>query len=746
MNHKLKLSIIALFTLVISITSVYAVTIIASKDVIYDNSKSKSPANNVQAAIDDLYVKVDSCSVGAGGSTISKGVKLGDYVSMTPTATTYTIPSSLTGYDNDQTINPSELNLWRVIKVNDDGTVEMVSEYVSSTNVYFTGKEGYLNFVKGLNTIAAQYTNSKYVQSTRHIGYSNQTETLTDASKLDQTTTPWSERTSIYNQWTGCDSSSYLCGNDEEDGAGDIGYETDYNLVNGALGTMLGKTQNGTVSSYWLASRYFIYNKVRNWTFSGHFVENDGSLSISDLYWYNGSFTSYNSPYAIRPIVVLKSTVKIASGKGTEEDPYKLTDKVETPVDDSPKFAPPKLDDKGELIPVILSDEGKVTYVRESNSNWYNYDEKKWANAVILIDSPSKTYKVGDTIKEEDIESYFVWIPKYKYKLWNVDTKSGTKHEIDIIFDTRDTTDVEGVSCKTPMTSGGTGKCNNGEYMTHPAFISIGANGFWVGKFQTGYAGATTTTEAEVKSSDSSKIIIKPNEYSWRSNTVYNFFVSAYNYDRDLDSHMMKNTEWGAVAYLSHSKYGIGKEVNINNNSSYKTGYSALPSTDQHTYPGTAGDGSSYNQEYNTKVGYLASTTGNITGVYDMSGGAFQSMASYISGKPTSSGFTTTTLANYKAKYFDVYNEKSDVNTYQYRILGDATGEMGPIVLKKEEDGVSRWQNAWYRDESLFVDSSGSVFCRGGFYDYGVLAGPFHSDTSDGSADSYLGSRLVLLG
>ena len=31
------------------------------------------------------------------------------------TSTSYTISSSLTGYSSDQTINPSELNLWRVI-------------------------------------------------------------------------------------------------------------------------------------------------------------------------------------------------------------------------------------------------------------------------------------------------------------------------------------------------------------------------------------------------------------------------------------------------------------------------------------------------------------------------------------------------------------------------------------------------------------------------------------------------------
>jgi hypothetical protein len=94
------------------------------------------------------------------------------------------------------------------------------------------------------------------------------------------------------------------------------------------------------------------------------------------------------------------------------------------------------------------------------------------------------------------------------------------------------------------MTSGATGNCTVGDYMTHPAFINSKSNGIWVGKFETGYNGATTTTEAEVSSTDSTKIIVKPNVYSWRSNTIYNFFMASYNYYRTLDSHMMKNTEW----------------------------------------------------------------------------------------------------------------------------------------------------------------------------------------------------------
>ncbi len=209
---------------------------------------------------------------------------------------------------------------------------------------------------------------------------------------------------------------------------------------------------------------------------------------------------------------------------------------------------------------------------------------------------------------------------------------------------------------------------------------------------------------------------------------------------------MMKNTEWGAVAYLSHSKYGINAEVNINNSSAYKTGYSALPSTNQHTYPGVYGDGATYNQAYNSAIGYLASTTGNISGVYDMSGGAWEYVSAYISGKPGSSGFNTTTLANYNAKYFDVYNASSTVNTFQYRILGDATGETGPFQQYLDGDNNSRWHSSWYGDGSDFVDSTYPWFVRGGNHTHGVLAGAFYFSRYTGGVYTYYGSRLVLAG
>ena len=204
---------------------------------------------------------------------------------------------------------------------------------------------------------------------------------------------------------------------------------------------------------------------------------------------------------------------------------------------------------------------------------------------------------------------------------------------------------------------------------------------------------------------------------------------------------MMKNTEWGAVAYLSHSKYGIGYKININNNSSYKTGYSALPSTNQQTYPGTSGDGSSYNQAYNTEIGYLASTTGNITGVYDMSGGAWEYVAGYISGKPGSSGLTPT---NYDSKYFDVYNASSTTTSYQYRILGDATGEVGPFNSYLDGDNSSRYHSSWYASFVHFVDSSSPWFVHGGYYLYGGLAGQFSFGRNSGGSINSYGFRIVI--
>ena len=392
---------------------------------------------------------------------------------------------------------------------------------------------------------------------------------------------------------------------------------------------------------------------------------------------------------------------------------------------------------KENLVPVTIADNGEVTYAN-TQKKWYSYENKEWANAVILVENPSQEYVKGDVIQESDIESYFVWIPRYKYQIFDegnyttyIESKPSTSiaKEIQIEFETN------AVEASTGSTKG--------EWLTHPAFTNFDVNGLWIGKYETGYKGATSKETAQVNAMDSSKVIVKPNVYSWRKSTVSNMFKTAYNYNRDLDSHMMKNTEWGAVAYLSHSKYGINTEVRINNNSSFLTGYAAVEGTDQSSYPGVSGTTSDITLPYNTETGYKASTTGNITGVYDMSGGAWEYVAGYMPSSSDASGFSASELTTY-SKYLDLYSANSTINSYNNRKLGDATGEMGPFYFYADKDNNKRYHNNWYGDHSRFVDSTYPWFDRGGFYDDGVLAGQFDFTRYTGGVYTDVGSRLVL--
>ncbi len=448
----------------------------------------------------------------------------------------------------------------------------------------------------------------------------------------------------------------------------------------------------------------------------------------------------------------------------------------------------PKLEDP--LIPITIENDGTVKKA-DITSKWYSYEEKRWANAIILKDE-TKTYNNGEIIPEEEIESYFVWIPKYSYKLWDLGKYSSTTeideskvHAIEIRFGTTNTSDNVSGECTTPGISGESGNCEVGDYMTHPAFLAFNTTGMWIGKFETGYSGATSTSGAQKNTTEVDKVIVKPNVYSWRSIQVANAFTVSYNYQRELESHMMKNTEWGAVAYLSQSIYGINDSIRINNNSSYKTGYAAVnePTVDWPEYK-DYGTSSSITQAYNTTTGYLASTTGNITGIYDMSGGAsehvmgvqvdnnglplsgrhniynsgFNGMLgcptcdSAVSGVDSSITSITNGINLPSSKYYDNYKVNSNGNRAN-RILGDATGEMGPFgtiqtigtVSQCGTSGIcNRPISSWYGDTSSFVYSSGPWFGRGGGYYFGSGVGTFYFVSSYGLASGNVSFRLVL--
>ena len=493
-----------------------------------------------------------------------------------------------------------------------------------------------------------------------------------------------------------------------------------------------------------------------------------------------------------------------------------------------------KPDIKDGMIPVVISSNGITSTVSEDDASWYNYNNKEWANMVLVSDSSRSTYQntSGVVVSEDDILAYYVWIPRYKYRISEVKCSTLTNptyeeyplcyvyvlsdsdktllinwwhayvqdvitqgyvsgpytleeattdvnnalqtgifsnaslglelstsefigiynqnnsdnqityttefsssnnittgpREIDIIYEDKSTNKSLGDAVNT--------------YYTHPAFTfgNTEVNGIWVGKFETG---GTATAP-----------LIKPNISSLRSQTVsaefttaQRFGTSTYGMTSNVDAHMMKNSEWGAVAYLSHSRYGANREIYINNSSGYYTGrsggnvgestaintvYTNQTSTTQYnTYGFYTWDG--YLLEYNTNtksgihdINKVASTTGNITGVYDMSGGSIEYVMGNYNNTIGSSGFTTLP----DSKYYDKYTTTNSL-----------TACNGGICYGH---GLSEVSN-WYGDFVAFVNDSYPWFGRGGGCDRGSNAGSFYFNNYNGLAYNDWAARSVLV-
>ena len=315
-NKKQILTYIIAFIICFFVTGIIGISAtssITSREVSYKNNTSGMDSTNVQDAIDELYI--NNCK-----TTPTTSLEIGDYVKIIPTISSYETETKYTGYNTTQTINPQELKLWRVIRKNENGTVDLVSEYTSSVNINFSGVVGYQNLVGYLNIIASKYENRKYTVGSRIMGYDNQTEFITNTSNFDgsKNEVPWT-----YTTTSG--SSSY-----EVLGQGDLLYQTDYNLVKAAYGNAndsakANMVETSTVTNYWLGSRYY-YSSTNEANFYGRYVNTSGVNTNDRLrrYYYNYWY-QYSPGYAIRPIIVLKAGVSVeGTGAGTLADPYIL--------------------------------------------------------------------------------------------------------------------------------------------------------------------------------------------------------------------------------------------------------------------------------------------------------------------------------------------------------------------------------------------------------------------------------------
>ena len=388
--------------------------------------------------------------------------------------------------------------------------------------------------------------------------------------------------------------------------------------------------------------------------------------------------------------------------------------------------------------------------ITNSNNDWYNYDEQMWANAVTVSESSRSTYRnasIGTVINMDDIETMWVWIPRYSYSIGSED---GTNYygkqgeyldatptqalpgEIDVKFVSENVKDRG--TAKYVVSEG----ISDDNWYTPDAFTfgDEELRGIWVGKFETSSSnpsessggGNTTTLDA----------MIKPNVTSWRKINVSNAFNvslkmndggNRYGIENTTDTHMMKNSEWAVVAYLSQSKYGklgntnfsgANKEIYQNKSNSYITGCSyGSPSNSNTDY------GCQY--QYNVDInGTGASTTGNIYGIYDMSGcGAEYVMANYKS-QIGESGF----ISMPELKYYDKY-VSDNINT----------ACNGSECLSH---GLTE-TSGWYNDISNMINDNSLWLIRGGHYtSVNIGAGMFYfNSTANGEIDVTRSFRLV---
>lgn len=302
-------------------------------------------------------------------------------------------------------------------------------------------------------------------------------------------------------------------------------------------------------------------------------------------------------------------------------------------------------DSSGANVPYLLTNMVPVRYdgtkwVKANRSNpggsaWYNYDSKMWANAVVVKETGVHTreYYLDDAaidqeVVESDIMGYFVWIPRYSYA---IPTGSGAR-AINISFES-------GVPDKAVGTAIGT------SYKTHPAF-SFGTSelsGIWVSKYEmTGTLGIPT-----VKPSVAALTRTLPTEsldifYYTVNNMQLTDNIYGFNPSK-MDLHLMKNNEWGAIAYLANSIYGKNAEVWRNPSTTYITGCGG-------TTAGAVGTtGCSY--AYTSANGMQTSTTGNMYGVYDMAGGGLDVVMGNYNDTLAASGLFTMPNAKYYNKF-----------------------------------------------------------------------------------------------
>ena len=455
------------------------------------------------------------------------------------------------------------------------------------------------------------------------------------------------------------------------------------------------------------------------------------------------------------------------------------------------KFNEPTGDEKAK--------EGSTVKTTDIDAAWYDYDAKKWANA------------------QTQDGSMWVWIPRFAYKV-NSSTKT-----FDVVF-LKDTTN-------TYLDNGTEKDAEKEGYIIHPAFKNESSTGYenggwdkeltgiWVSKFEAGFATSNGNSAPKKASSvnysqtsvwasgyetggndgslsarnwidgvyGSTTTAIKyPTFQGLTYSMNYTNHNDAFNISRALtesgniyglssattDSHLMKNSEWGAVAYLAQSKYGLnGTNIYINNANLRNSQQSAYAITgcagetedaaevgvkiDTTTKKPVTTDSSKKIYVWTQKSGTKASTTGTIYGIYDMSGGTWERTAGLVNNGNENLATYGQSLLNAlnngkSSKYVTAYPFDSSVDKNGANIDTASTANW-KANTKIYGDGIRETSTAgtgktsWYTDYSYFPAVYNPFSTRGGGLWDGEGAGLFSFYRSYGNSSYLNGFRSVLV-
>jgi hypothetical protein len=214
---------------------------------------------------------------------------------------------------------------------------------------------------------------------------------------------------------------------------------------------------------------------------------------------------------------------------------------------------------------------------------------------------------------------------------------------------------------------------------------------------------------------------------------------------------MSKNTDWGATAYLSDSIYGRGtSEVYINNcmksinyNYNARTGWGADTASANSTSDCVVGTNDT--GAYHTTQGQHASTTDNIYGIYDMSGGNWEYVMGGYDQTISGSGFSTLPDAkyynNYPSSIFIGSGGGAPNNNYcTWATCGGHALHETKAVQSVFDSSVPA---SWGGDGAIFVNANSPWFFRGGGASTGAPAGLWYSNIAYGQASNVYGWRAV---